>query len=568
DIVLQVGNVTQEVEVNAASVQVESTNSQIGQVVEEKALLDLPLNGRSYIDLLGLQPGVAPAAAGTITNRPVSGQLSAGNVSANGQRESANAFLVNGGDVSEGRNMGTSIIPNIDSVAEFRLITNSFDAEYGRFSGAIMNAITKSGTNGFHGSAFEFLRNEKLDSRNFFDPAKGAFKRNQFGYAVGGPLIKNMLFWFTDYQGTREVRGISTGLLELPTPSMRSGIFSANAFLDNAGRPATVNGPYWAQVLSNRLGYTVTSGEPYGFNGCGGASACVFPNGVIPTRAFAPPAIPLLKYIPLPNTGANIFTTARQNQATGDDKAGQRVDFLKKKRGNWFMYYFYDDSTVTTPFSLSSAPPGFPSVTPTRAQQGVLSNIHAFGPSAVNEARLSFTRMATTSNQPLAGRDVKLSDLGFIENTGLGIFPYAQFEGVPQLSFNNFNIGNNAIRTQPNNTWHAAENFSKIYGRHTLKFGGDYRYLQVNDRNISTNVNGAFTFNGSETGSDFADFLLGAPSGYIQSSIQFLDSRTRYGAVYGQDSLRIKPNLTLNYGLRWEASMPWYDTEDKIETLV
>src|SRR5229473_6806751 len=202
DIVMQVGNVTQEVEVNAAAVQVESTNTQIGQVVEEKALLALPLNGRSYIDLLGLQPGVAPVSSGTVSNRPVSGQLNAGNISVNGQRESTNAFLVNGGDVSEGRNMGTSIIPNLDSVAEFRLITNSFDAEYGRFSGAIMNAITKSGTNGFHGTAFEFLRNDKLDARNFFDPTtKGVLKRNQFGYSAGGPFIKNKLFWFTDYQG-------------------------------------------------------------------------------------------------------------------------------------------------------------------------------------------------------------------------------------------------------------------------------------------------------------------------------------------------------------------------------
>src|SRR6202158_5254809 len=120
-------------------------------------------------------PGVAPASSGTVSNRPVSGQLNAGNISVNGQRESTNAFLVNGGDVSEGRNMGTSIIPNLDSVAEFRLITNSFDAEYGRFSGAIMNAITKSGTNGFHGTAFEFLRNDKLGAKNFLDPAQGAF---------------------------------------------------------------------------------------------------------------------------------------------------------------------------------------------------------------------------------------------------------------------------------------------------------------------------------------------------------------------------------------------------------
>ena len=162
----------------------------------------------------------------------------------------------------------------------------------------------------------------------------------------------------------------------------------------------------------------------------------------------------------------------------------------------------------------------------------------------------------------------KLSDLGFIENTGLGIYPYPEFEAVPQLNFNNFSVGNNAVRSQPNNTWHAAENFSKVWGRHSMKFGGEFRYLQVNDRNISSAVNGVFSFNGSETGSDFADFLLGAPSGYVQSSIQALDSRTRYGAVFVQDSFRVKSNLTLNYGLRWEASMPWYDTQGKIETLV
>jgi hypothetical protein len=568
DIVMQVGNVSQEVEVNAAAVQVETTNSQLGQVVEDKAILALPLNGRSYIDLLGLQPGVAPTSSGTVSNRPVSGQLAAGNISVNGQRESANAFLVNGGDVSEGRNMGTSIIPNIDSVAEFRLITNSFDAEYGRFSGAIMNAITKSGTNGVHGTAFEFLRNDKLDSRNFFDPAKGAFKRNQFGYAVGGPAIKNKVFWFTDYQGWREVRGVSTGLVEVPTVPMRSGVFPASAFLDNSGKPATVNGPYWAQVLTNRLGYGVKDGEPYSFSGCNDPAACVFPGAVVPARAFAPTTTPLLKYFPLPNTGANILTSAGLNRRLTDDKAGQRVDVLNQKTGNWFIYYVFDDSTATTPFAYGNGIPGFPAVTPTRSQQGIVSNTKVFGPTAVNEARVSFTRVATTTNGAVGGRGVKLSDLGFIENTGLGIFPYPEFEAVPQLGFNNFSVGPGGVQSEPNNTWHLADNFSKIHGKHTLKFGGDFRYLQINDRNRGGNVNGSYSFNGSETGSDFADFLLGAPSSYVQSSIQFLDSRTRYGAVYAQDSFRVKPNLTLNFGLRWEASMPWYDTQDKIETLI
>ncbi len=566
DVVLQVGAIEQQVEVSASPVQVESTNTQLGQVVEQRKLLALPLNGRSYIDLLGLQPGVAPISSGTISqDRPVSGELAAGNISVNGQREAANAFLVNGGDVNEGRNMGTALIPNLDSVAEFRLITNSFDAEYGRFSGAIMNAITKSGTNGFHGTAFEFLRNDKMDSRNFFDPAKGVFKRNQFGYAVGGPFLKDKLFWFTDYQGTREVRGISTGSILLPTAPERSGDFSG---VPNAFTGAAVNGPYWAQVLSSRLGYTVTNGEPYGFAGCNSTLNCVFPGDIIPQRAFAPTTNPLMKYIPLPNTGADILTTAGQNNRVIDDKAGQRVDFLNKLTGNWSLYYMFDDSTVTNPFPHNV--PGFPVLTPTRAQEGVVSNIHVFGPTAVNEVRLSYMRMGTKTNVATEGRNIKLSDLGFVEGPSPGItFQYPQaLEGVPTLYFNNFAFGNAAQRYTPDDNWHFSDGFSKIRGRHSLKFGGEFRYIRVADRNTSDSVNGNFTFDGSETGNDFADFLLGAPANYVQEALQYMDTRTKYGAVYGQDSIRIRPNLTINLGLRWEASMPWYDTQDRIETLI
>ena len=207
-------------------------------MIETKKLLSLPLNGRSYIDLLGLQAGVIPVTSGSMQqDRPVSGDLSAGNVSVNGQRETANAFLVNGSDVSEGRNLGAGLIPNLDSIAEFRLITNSFDAEYGRFSGSVMNAITKSGTNGFHGAAFEFLRNDHFDARNFFDPTKAELRQNQFGYAVGGPFWKNRIFWFTDYQGTRQVAGASTGLVSVPTDAQRAGNFGAGAFVDANGNP-------------------------------------------------------------------------------------------------------------------------------------------------------------------------------------------------------------------------------------------------------------------------------------------------------------------------------------------
>ena len=223
---MAIGSVQTQVNVDADAVQVETSNTQLGDVIESKKMLALPLNGRSYLDLLGLQAGVVPVTSGSIQqDRPVSGGYSnsVGNLSVNGQRETANAFLVNGGDVSEGRNMGAGLVPNLDSIQEFRLITNSFDAEYGKFSGAVMNAITKSGTNGVHGDVFEFLRNDKFDARNFFDTTKAELRRNQFGYAVGGPFWKNKLFWFTDYQGTRQVQGAETGLVTVPTADQRLG---------------------------------------------------------------------------------------------------------------------------------------------------------------------------------------------------------------------------------------------------------------------------------------------------------------------------------------------------------
>jgi hypothetical protein len=556
DISLNVGSLEQKVEVNAAAVQVETTSTQLGTVIDEKNILNLPLNGRSYIDLLSIQAGVAPESSAT------------GLISVNGQREASNAFLVNGGDVSEGRTMGAAVIPNLDSVAEFRLITNSFDAEYGRFSGAVMNAITKSGSNGLHGSAFEFLRNSDMDARGFFDPAVTLLKRNQFGYAVGGPALKNRLFWFTDYQGTRQSQGSSGSISQLPSVAQRSGTFTPS---DLNG---VVSGPYWAQVLSQRLGYNVSANEPYSTAACTSTATCVFPNAIIPTRAFSPIAAKMLQsYIPLPNAGANNFIPPSVVSTSRDDKAGQRVDFNNKKTGNWYGYYHFDDSTASSPGTYGPAFGNFGTFTPRRAQQGVLANTRAIGATAVNEARLDFTRVASTSNQP-TDSPVSLSSLGFVTGPGtLGIISSGpdNWQSVPPISLSgqvNFSFGRTISATgQFNNTWHASESFSKIWNKHAFKFGGEYRYLQINERNIYA-PNGNFSFDGSETGHDVADLLLGAPASYIQAAVQVLDSRTKYGAAFAQDSWRVAPNFTLNYGVRWEVSMPWYDTQNKIETIV
>jgi hypothetical protein len=588
DVTLVVGSVQQEVvKVEANAVQVQTENTQLGDVIDSKKMLALPLNGRSYIDLLGLQAGVAPGSAQTIQqDRPVSGILNSGNISVNGQRETANAFLVNGGDVSEGRNLGAGLVPNLDSIEEFRLITNSFDAEYGKFSGAVINAITKSGTNGFHGDAFEFLRNDKLDAKNYFAPSKSELRRNQFGYAAGGPFWKNKLFWFSDYQGTRQVAGAETGLVSVPSAAERQGIFDPAALAPNGsdGTCATstncIDGAYWAQVLSQRLGYAVAQNEPYSFVGCATTAQCVFPNGVIPQAAFSAPATALLAYIPAPTLpgDTNNYSDNSQRNIANDNKFGERVDFNNQKTGNWSWYYHLDNSNVSSANVNQSTGsyatvPGFPTLTPSRAQEFVMSNAKTVGSTAVNEARISFFRTALNKDNP-AGSFASLSSLGFVTGAGtLGIVPLAGYkEYVPQTMFSQLglNIGVPTLNTfQPDTTYAASDVFSKARERHTWKFGGEFRYLQVNERNFA-NPNGGFTFDGTVTGSDVADFLLGATSTtnapYTQAAEQFLDSRTRYGGAFAQDSWKVKSNLTLNLGLRWEVSMPWYDTQGKIQT--
>jgi hypothetical protein len=571
DVTLDIGSTTEQVEVQANAVQVQTENTQLGNVIDSKKMLALPLNGRSYIDLLGLQAGVAPGTSESIQqDRPVSGTLNPGNISVNGQRETANAFLVNGGDVSEGRNLGAGFVPNLDSVEEFRLITNSFDAEYGKFSGAVMNAITKSGTNGFHGDAFWFLRNDAMDANSYFANAaelpKTALHRNQFGAVGGGPILKDRLFWFADYQGTRQTQGAET-TTNLPTADQREGNFDPSLLT------GTIDGPYWAQVLSQRLGYSVTQDESYSFVGCNSTAQCVFPGGVIPQTAWAAPANGILPYIPAPTAPGivNNFTDNSQKNSWNANKYGLKIDFINKATGNWSWYYSIDDATVDSALAFASVP-GFPSNTASRAQQFVMSNAKNFGATAVNEARFSFFRTALHADNP-AGSFASLSSLGFVTGEGtLGIIPsttpgYPEY--VPQIYFNNFQIGVPTLNTfQPNNTFMVSDVFSKSMGRHIVKFGGEFRYLQVNERNYAS-PNGNFVFNGDATGNDFADFLLGAPAssgGYTQAALQLLDSRTRYGGVFAQDTWKVNPNLTLNLGLRWEVSMPWYDTQGKIQT--
>ncbi len=576
NIELAVGSVEQTVSVSDSSLHIETSSTQLGAVISGRELKAVPLNGRSYTDLLALQPGVAPATA--ITDSTVqdvgatimdpSGDLDPGTLSVNGQRETANSFLVNGSAVQESVNSGTAIIPNLDSIAEFRIVTSNFDAEYGEFSGGQITVITKSGTNRLHGRVFDFLRNTSLDARNYFSPARGAFEQNQFGGTLGGPIRQNKLFYFADYQGTRQTEGIDTGQVSVPSDADRQG-----NLLDLAGKmTGSVSGPYLANLLTGRLGYNVTPGEPYYFTACDNFSQCVFPGAVIPKKAWAVPAQRLLQYIPAPNTPAGTFATSSYNQTLRDDKGAIRLD-AATRWGLLSAYYFADRFILNNPYPAAqsgASVPGFNALTAGGAQLLALSSTKTIGRTAVNEFHLSYTRDFVDLGQPVGGLGVSLAAQGFVNANGspsiVALDPQGQ--GVEDIDFNGYSIGAAANRLiQADNTYQVTDAFSKVLGRHTVKFGGNFEMERVNADAIAQ-FNGNFVFSGTETGVDFADFLIGVPSQYNQSQLNAFYPRNKYLGLFAQDSWRARSNLTLNYGLRWDRIAPWTEKYNQISTFV
>ncbi len=581
DVRLQLGaqsdTVTVSARAAASQAQVDTIATQLGEVVTGGQATALPLNGRSYTDLLSIQPGIIPATtilpdsvimAGVTGTLSPSGDLNPGNLSIDGQRESSNGFMVNGIDVQEPMNGGTSIVPNLDSIDEFRVLTSNFDAEYGNFNGGMVTVITKSGSDNFHGDAFEFLRNTALDARGYFDPTRAAFRQNQFGGTLGGPIKRQKAYFFVDYQGTRTTEGVETGLITVPSMQDRAGDLSDLA----SSLTGTVSGPYLANLLSQKLGYTVSANEPYYTQGCTSSSSCVFPNAVIPKSAWSSPALNLLKYIPAPNVGANQFSTAAYPETVRDDKAAGRFD-VNTSWGQLSTYYFFDDYSLNNPYPVQqggASVPGFNALTYGRAQLISLQDTKLFGTSVVNQFNLGFLRNSNVIGQPSGGLGVSLASQGFVSGPGnSGIVVQApQFEGVENIVFPSFVMGVPITNeTQVNNTLYFSDSVSKIVGLHTFKFGGEFHLDQVNEHPNAT-FNGTFNIDGTETGSPFADFLIGVPSNFTQSSGQPFYLRNHYVGLFGEDSWRVRSNLTLNLGLRWEYIRPFSEKYNQIQTII
>jgi hypothetical protein len=603
DATLQVGQVSEKIEVAADALHVETVSSQMGEVIEGKEMTAVPLVTRSYTDLLALQPGVVSspsgmtgAYAGSFISAgfavpPVSGDLNSGALSVNGMRESSNGFILNGILVQEVGYSGAGAIPNLDSIAEFRILTNNTDAEYGNYAGAQINVVTKSGTNQWHGNVFEFLRNTDLDAKNYFDVGnRGAYNQNQFGGTFGGPVIRDKIFFFADYQGNRVVQAVPQTIAGAPSSATEAGNFSGIAasfdpVVNGVATPTTVNGAAFAAQLTQQLGQPVAAGEPYYFPGCTSTSQCVLPNAQLPKAAFNPISTKLLPFI-LPaapgsigSGGTGVFSTTASKINLTDNKFSGRIDANSGFGGLLTAYYYFDRYNRIDPYWPGNAPvyPGFSIDGKGQTHNVTLGSTKSFGASMVNEFRLGYFRLDTTLNQPLGGKQTSLADLGFASgaNGAPGIFPGTPgVEGVPEIDFNSFIIG---VPSRPNqlidNIYQVVDNFSKAIGTHNIKFGGQFHFNQL-EENLSNVANGnyffgsAFSGQPSETGSDFVDFLLGAPASYVQGQSYPSYGRSFYMGLYGQDSWRAGPNLTLNFGLRYDVSSPWWEKYNEIQTLI
>ena len=346
----------------------------------------VPFNGRSYTDLLALQPGVVPATSLTsntqqdvgVSALSPSGSLNPGTISINGQREFSNAFIVNGSDAEEDVNSGTAIIPNLDSIAEFRILTSNFDAEYGGIAAAR--------------STCHQIRHEQISWRQYlsfsatristlaiiFLPSRGAFDQNQFGGTFGGPIRKNKVFFFADYQGTRLTQGVDTGQIPVPSLADRSGnVIRPRRFADRHGHRAELG----QHCFHRSLDTPFPPGEPYYTPGCADSSQCVLPNAMIPMSAWSAPAKNLLQYIPQPNAAGNTFATAAYNQTLRDDKGAYRLDY-NSHWGILSAYYFMDDYTLNNPYPVAqsgASVPGFNALYLGRAQMLALGDTKTTG---------------------------------------------------------------------------------------------------------------------------------------------------------------------------------------------
>jgi hypothetical protein len=631
---LQIGGSQETVEVTSEAPQVDTTSTQLGAVINDRSVNELPLNTRDTYQFLQLQPGVQAqlGSSGSL----FFGSDDAGSVSVNGGRTRANNFSVNGGDANDQFVNTPTIQPTPDAVEEFRVITNTFDAEYGRNSGSVVNVITKSGTNQFHGNIYEYFRNTILDSRGYAEPTTPQLNQNQFGGTFGGPIKKDRTFFFMSYEARRIRAGQVGQLLNVPTPQQFGGDFTGvGGFLPfipigQQGGPSAGSGginasslptsvPFVAQVLDGRNGcdaalapftpgFTTVANLPLQPNPTTGPTPAtqtpyipwteVFPTNVIPSACQDPVAANLLQqFVPASPNGLY------QAIPVGTDNADQvtfRFDHRINDHQNFTAYYYFNDLRQLQPydnFEASGATvPGFGNYNNLRNQQWNLTHTWTISNSLVNEVHFTYMRegelgflksqktnlvtascTAATSNcfTGLSDSSAIVSAFGSAPNLGITPGLPSTLTGVPFVNISGgAEYGNNfeGFLPQVGNSFQWSDGLTWVKGNHTYKFGVDIRRARF-DQYYYFDVNGEYTFDNAGPnavipgdGDNYAEYLLGLADGYTQGSGQREDIRSWAIYPFVQDSWKVKPNLTVNYGFRWEYTPPPVDISGHVET--
>jgi carboxypeptidase family protein len=559
DIKMELGQISEMVTVEANPVEVNTTSAQLGTVVDANQIANIPLLNRNWVNLQQTQPGVVAAADAR------------GDFSTNGSETQQNSYLINGTDTNDLPLNTPLIIPSPDAIEEFRMVTNVINPEYGRNSGAVINAITKSGTNEFHGDAFNFYRDTFLNARNFFAKKPQVFHQNQFGGTLGGPIWKNHTFIFFSYQGTRNRAPGSGGNVRVFSPAEASGNFSA----DLSKLSASDTSPF--PLFGN-----AESGCPVGGAPCAAGTSYVrlfdsVPTaadaGMIPSADINPLSAKLQsQFVPLPNSPGNRFEFSPVNPGSTNQYIGRVDQHLGSKDplwGEWF--YSHNLTRQELPFTGASLP-GFGSKSETTLNQGTVSWTHIFNDHMLNELRGGYTRLnfvAVFPQTPVLPNSFCGSNSSYVGGSGNICFNISPQDpsgaGLPRMTVQGlFTLGfsNNGPQPRIDQTYQTTDNFSLTHGHHTMKTGFDMRRFQVFNPFFAAN-NGFYNFQNSNapfgSGISGLDFLLGIPINYTQGSGAIIDARNQEYYSYFQDEFKVRPNLTITYGTGWQIDTPFFN---------
>lgn len=524
---LTVGAVQTQVNVGASAPLVDTTSSTMSGLIDDRRVQDLPLNGRNIIGLAAILPGVtnvsAPQQMGDARGGP--------EMDVNGGRPNMNLFTFDGGYFNNpSRNTGINYPPP-DAIQEVRILTHNFSAEYGHNPGSQVEVVSKSGTNSFHGSAWEFLRNNDLNARDFFSPRVPVQKQNQFGGAAGGPVWKNKIFIFGSYQGlTNHAEAQSVQAL-VPTAAQRSGDFT--------GLGTTLVNP--TDPLTGKP-LTDSNGIP-----------CVSGNRIAP-GCISPVANNLLQYVPNSTTGSVVsLASSPLTENLGILRADWNVSDNNRISG----HYYQNQNNHATPFAGGGNISGYIGETfEVATKQATVSDTHTFSPTVVNQ--LVFSVLNTNSNE-LENKTIEPSTLG------INMPQYLPGGAVSVNVGNDFTLGTGYTTKFTGTNYQIRDSLSWIKGRHNFKFGAES--LMLNFRQIFIGPP-SFSFTGVRSGDPMADFMLGAfDSLNLDFGVRDNNDYTTYNSFYAQDEFKVTPRLTLTYGLRYEPFLPWKDKKNRIDTI-